>query len=80
MAITSPTDFMEVVSVVGRAREFLEGEARDLRHHIVDGRLEGRGRGAFRDVVVEFVERVADGELGRDLGDREAGRLRRQRG
>ena len=58
------------------AWEFLEGEARDLRHHIVDGGLEGGGRRALGDVVVEFVERVADGELGRDLGNREAGGLR----
>ena len=61
------------------AWEFLEGEARDLRHHVVDGGLEGGGRGAFGDVVVEFVERVADGELGRDLRNREAGGLRGQR-
>jgi hypothetical protein len=32
------------------------------------------------DVVVQLVQRVAHGELGRDLGDREAGGLGRQRG
>ena len=62
------------------AGEFLEGEARDLGHDIVDRRLEGGRRGAAGDVVVELVQRVADGELGGDLGDREAGRLRRQGG
>src|SRR3546814_2531997 len=31
------------------------------------------------DVVVELVQRVADRQLGGDLGDREAGRLRGQR-
>ena len=63
-----------------RARELLEGEARDLGHHIVDGRLEARRRGAAGDVVGELVERVADGELGGDLGDGKAGRLRGERG
>ena len=56
------------------AGEFLEGEAGDLGHDVVDGRLEGGG-GDLGDVVVELVERVADGELGGDLGDREAGGL-----
>ena len=60
------------------AGEFLEGETRDLGDDVIDGRLEARGR-HLGDVVVEFVERVADGELGRDLGDREAGGLGRQR-
>ena len=76
---TSPTDFIEVVSVEIGAGEFLEGEARDLGDHIVDGRLEGGGRRALRDVVVQLVERIADGEPGGDLGDREARRLRGQR-
>jgi len=52
------------------AREFFEGEARDLGDHVVDGRLEGGGHGAFGDVVLQLVERVADGEPRRDLGDR----------
>ncbi len=42
-------------------------------------RLERRGRGAAGDVVAQLVERVAHGQLGRDLGDREAGGLRGQR-
>ena len=50
--------------------KFLEREARDLRDDVVDRRLEARGRLA-RDVVANLVERVADRELGRDLGDRE---------
>ncbi len=62
-----------------RAREFLEGEARNLGDDIVDRRLEGRRGQAPGDVVGDLVQRVADGELGRDLGDRETGRLRRQR-
>ena len=61
------------------ARELLEGEARYLGDHVVDRGLEG-GRRHPGDVVVEFVEGVADRQLGRDLGDREAGRLGRQRG
>ncbi len=60
-------------------REFLEGEARDLGDDVVDRRFKtGRGRAAG-DLVAQFVEREADRELGRDLGDREAGGLRGQR-
>ena len=65
-------------AVVG-AGKFLEREARDLGDDVVDRRLERCRRRAARDVVAQFVERVADGELGRDLGDREAGGLRGQR-
>ena len=53
-----------------RSREFLEGETRDFRDHVVDGRLE-RSRRDAGDVVRQLVERVADGELRGDLGDRE---------
>src|SRR5262249_37156336 len=53
---------------VARLGEFLEGEARDLGHYVVDRRLEA-GRRLARDVVPDLVERVADGELGGDLGD-----------
>ena len=62
------------------AGKLLESEARDLGDDVVDGRLEARGGRAAGDVVGDLVQGVADGELGRDLGDREAGRLRRQRG
>ena len=41
IAITSPTDFIWVVSVAVRLGELLEGPARDLHHAVVDGRLEG---------------------------------------
>ena len=58
-----------------RFREFLEGEARDLHHAVVDRRLEAGGRRPG-DVVLEFVEAVANGQLGGDLRDRVAGRLR----
>ena len=61
------------------AGKFLEREARDLRDHVVDRRLEARRRRAAGDVVGDFVQGVADRELGGDLGDREAGRLRGQR-
>ena len=61
--------------VVGGAGELLEGEARDLGDHVIDGRLEGGRRCTTGDVVGELVQRVADGQLGRDLGDGEAGGL-----
>jgi hypothetical protein len=46
IAITSPTDFICVVSVRVGIRELLEGEARDLRDDVVDRRLEAGRRGA----------------------------------
>ena len=60
------------------ARELLEREARHLRDDVVDRRLEARRR-RLRDVVLDLVERVAERELRRDLRDREAGGLRRER-
>ena len=65
-----------------RAGKLLERPARDLGDHVVDARLEARrGRAGSRrgDVVLDFVEGVTDGQLGSDLGDRKAGRLRCQR-
>jgi len=57
--------------------EFLEGEAGDLDDYVVDRRLEA-GLGQARDVVGQLVQAVADGQLGGDLGDGEAGGLRGQ--
>ena len=59
-------------------RELLEVPPRNLRHDVVDRRLERR-RGEPRDVVGNLVEVIAERELGGDLRDRETGRLRRQR-
>ena len=56
------------------SREFLEGETRDLGDDVVDGGLERGGR-VTRDVVFQLIERVADGELGGDLRNGEAGGL-----
>jgi hypothetical protein len=53
--------------VVVGLREFLEGEARHLGHHVVDRRLEGSRSRAAGDVVLELVEGVADCELRRDF-------------
>jgi hypothetical protein len=63
----------------GRAGQLLERPARDLGDDVVDDRLEAGRRGA-RDVVGDLVERVPDGQAGGDLGDREAGGLRGERG
>ncbi len=60
------------------AGELLEGEARPLHDDVVDRRLEG-GRRAPRDVVVDLLQRVADGKPGGDLRDRKARRLGCQR-
>jgi hypothetical protein len=60
------------------ARELLEREARELDDDVVERRLEARRR-RLRQVVRDLVERVADGELRRDLRDGVAGRLRGER-
>ena len=60
--------------------KLLEGEARNLGDDVVDAGLE-RGRGdAAGDLVAQLVEGVADGQLGRDLGDGKAGGLGSQGG
>ena len=78
MPIVSPTDFICVPSRRVGARELLEREARDLHDDVVERRLEARRR-RLRQVVRDLVERVADRELRRDLRDRVARRLRRER-
>ncbi len=60
------------------AGKLLELPLGDLDDHVVERRLEAGGRLA-RNVVGDFVERVADGKLGRNFGDGESGRLRCQR-
>ncbi len=54
--------------------ELLESPAGHLGDDVVDGGLEA-GAGGAGDVVLEFVEGVADGEARGDLGDGEAGGL-----
>ena len=78
MAMTSPTRLHLRAELAVGARELLEREARHLHDDVVDRRLEA-GRRLARDVVLDLVERVADGELRRDLRDREARRLRGER-
>ncbi len=60
------------------ARKLFEGEPRHLGDDVIDRRLE-RGRCDARDLVGELIECVADRQLGRDLGNRKAGRLRGER-
>src|SRR5688500_19706717 len=71
---TSPTEIStlslhDALPIFG-VLELLEGEARDLGDDIVDRRLEAGRRGAG-NLVLDLVERVADGEL----GDRKSTRL-----
>ncbi len=61
------------------AGKFLEREAWNLGDHVIDGGLERCRRAAAGDLVLEFIERVAHGELGGDLGDRKARGLGRER-
>ena len=46
--------------------KFFKREPGDFCHDVINARLEARG-GFARDVVLEFVEQVADGEFGGDL-------------
>ncbi len=57
--------------------EFLEGEARDLGHDVIDRGLEA-GHRLAGDVVGQLVQPIADGQLGGDLGDGKARGLRGQ--
>ena len=59
--------------------KLLEREARNFDDDVVEDGLERRRR-RLRDVVRDFVEPIADGELRTDAGNRESRRLRRQRG
>ena len=61
------------------AGKFLESEARHFGDDVIDRRFERGRRSAAGDVVGDFVERVADRELGGDFGDGKTGRLRGQR-
>ena len=60
------------------SRELLKREARNLHDHVVEGRLEGR-RGLLGDIVRNLIQGVTQGQLGRNLRNREAGSLRRER-
>ena len=63
---------------VGTGKLF-EGETWHLDHDVVKGRLETSG-GNPGYVIGYFIERVAQRELGGNLGNREAGCLRGQCG
>ena len=58
--------------------EFVKVPARDLHHHVVERRLEHCRRVAG-DLVLEFVEVVPNGQLGRHLRDGVPRRFGRQR-
>jgi len=60
--------------------EFFEGETGDLGHHVVNGRLKRGRRLATGNFVGQFVQGVTHGQLGRYLGDGEAGGLGGQGG
>ena len=59
--------------------ELIKGPLGELDHHIVHRRLEA-GVGFAGHVVLDFVQGIAQGDLGCDLGDGVAGGLGSQRG
>ena len=60
------------------AGKLLELPLRNFHDHVVERGLK-TGRSLARDVVGNFVERIADGQFRGDLGNRESRGLRRQR-
>ena len=58
-------------------REFLKSETWDFSDHVVDRRLEA-GRSHPRDVILQFIQRVADSQLGCDFRNRKSRSLRGQ--
>ena len=63
----------------GRADELVKRPLGELHDDVVERRLKA-GAGLAGDVILNFIERVAEGDLRRDLCDRVAGRLRGERG
>ena len=63
----------------GRADELVERPLGEFHDDVVERRLKA-GAGLAGDVILNFIERIAEGDLRRDLCDRVAGRLRRERG
>ena len=59
----------------GRADELVKRPLGELHDDVVERRLKA-GAGLAGDVVLNFIERIAEGDLRRDLCDRVAGRLR----
>jgi len=60
---------------IGRLGKLLEGEAGDLGHYVVDGRLErGRG-GAAGDLVAQLIQGETHRQFGGHLGDGKPGGL-----
>jgi len=58
--------------------EFLEGKARNLRDHVVNGRFEGGRCGARSDFIAQFIEGIAHGQFGSHLCNGKACGLRCQ--
>ena len=58
--------------------KFFEIEAGHFSDHVIKRRLIG-GQGLPRNIVGNFIEQVAHGQLGGDFGDRETGCFGRQR-
>ena len=51
--------------------KFFKRKTRNLGDDVIDAGFKASRRSAAGDVVAQFVERVADSQFGRDLGDRE---------
>ena len=58
-------------AAIGRG-EFLKRKTWDLGDHVIDRGLKRCGCGTARDLVAQFVQRVAHRQFGSDFGDRKA--------
>ena len=56
-----------------RLLEFLKGKAGNLGYHVVDARLKGGRCCTTGNFVLQFIQGIANSQLGRHFGDREAG-------
>ena len=69
------------LSIKGRVglRKFFESEPRDFGHDVINRRLEA-GRGFAGDIVLDFIQQIANRQFGRDFGNRKTRGFRSQRG
>ena len=77
MDMASPTDFILRSEQIPRLGEFVKSKTRQLDHHIVDRGFK-RGWRFARNIIRNFVQGVAHGQLCGNFGNRKSGRFTRQ--
>ena len=77
MAMTSPTERIEVDRVEGDSLKFIKVKSRDFYDHIIERWLK-RCRCLLSDVVFDLVESIPQGQFGSDFSDGKSRRFRCQ--